>query len=174
MDLVKEYSSTDSSEVENYGNSKYESSAEPEIEKNMASKNHAKIQSRLAKILGNHYDENYDIYTEFEIELVGKRVIPDVSIHPLEPSDWKKDVVRGNEAPLLAIEIISPKQAFNEIVDKIYNVYFPAGMKSAWVVLPPVESIMLFQPNQKTKTLNEGILKDTASGFEIDLDKVFK
>jgi hypothetical protein len=47
-------------------------------------------------------------------------------------------------------------------------------MKSAWVVLPPVESIMLFQPNQKTKTLNEGILKDAASGFEIDLDKVFK
>ena len=148
--------------------------AEPAIEKNMASKNHARIQSRLAKILSVQYDEKFDIYTEFEVELLEKRVIPDVSIYPIEPSNWKNDVVRGDTAPLLAIEILSPKQAFNDITDKIHTIYFPAGMASVWVVLPPVESIMVFKPNQKTKTFNEGILKDAASGFEVDIDKVFK
>ena len=33
---------------------------------------------------------------------------------------------------------------------------------------------MLFKPNEKTHTFNEGIFKDTTSGFEVDLDKVFK
>lgn len=148
--------------------------AELEIEKNMASKNHARIQSRLAKMLNVQYDENFDIYTEFEIELLEKRVIPDLSIYPIEPSDWKNDVIRGDTAPLLAIEILSPRQAFNDITDKIHTIYFPSGMASVWVVLPPVESIMVFKPNQKTQTFNEGLLKDAASGFEVDLDKVFR
>ncbi len=152
----------------------YEQDAEIEIEKNMASKNHAKIQSRLAKVLGNAYDENYDILTEFEIELVGKKVIPDVSILPAEPSDWKNDLIRGEDAPILAIEILSPKQAFNDITDKIYNVYFPAGVRSAWVVLPPTESVMVFTPDDEVKTYRRGIVKDSASGFEVDLAKIFK
>jgi Uma2 family endonuclease len=148
--------------------------AEPVIEKNTASRNHAKIQSRLAKDLGNNYDENYDIYTEFEIELLGKKVIPDVSILPIQPSDWKNDLIRGQEAPILVIEILSPKQAFNDITDKIYNIYFPAGVSSAWVVLPPTESVMVFTPNDDIKTIRRGIVKDDTSGFEVDFSKIFR
>ena len=151
----------------------YEQDAEPEIEKTMASKNHAKIQSRLAKILGNAYDENFDIFTEFEVEIVGKKVIPDVSIYPIEPSDWDNDVIRGDTAPILAIEILSPRQAFDEVVTKIKEVYFPAGSKSAWIVLPKTRMIMLFTPDDEIQTFRKGILQDTASGFDIDLNKVF-
>ena len=169
MELTKAYP-TYSSDVD----VDKDETAEPEIEKSMASKNHARIQSRLAKILSVQYDESFDIYTEFEVELIGKRVIPDVSIYPIEPSDWLNDVIRGNSVPLLAIEILSPRQAFNDIMDKIHNVYFPAGMKSVWVVIPPAEVIMIFKPNKKTKTFDEGVLKDAASGFDIDLGKVFR
>jgi Uma2 family endonuclease len=151
----------------------YEQAAEPEIEKTMASKNHAKIQSRLAKILGNAYDENFDIFTEFEVEIVGKKVIPDVSIYPIEPSDWDNDVIRGDTAPILAIEILSPRQAFDEVVTKIKEVYFPAGSKSAWIVLPKTRMVMLFTPDDEIQTFRKGILQDKASGFDIDLNKVF-
>lgn len=151
----------------------YERIAESEISKSMSSRNHAKIQSRMAKILGNQYDENYDILTEFEVELLGKRVVPDVCICPYEPSNWQHDVIRGAELPLLLVEILSPRQAFEDIMEKIRDIYFPAGAKSVWVVLPSTESIVVFKPNIKPQTFNQGILKDATSGFEIDLDKVF-
>jgi Uma2 family endonuclease len=151
----------------------YERLAESEISKSMASRNHAKIQSRMAKILGNQYDENYDVLTEFEVELVSKRVVPDVCICPLEPSNWQNDVIRGSELPLLLVEILSPRQAFDDIMEKIRDIYFPAGAKSVWVVLPSAESIMVFKPHSKPATFSQGILKDATSGFDIDLDKVF-
>lgn len=152
----------------------YERDAEPEMSKNMASKNHGKIQSRLAAVLNYNYDEAFDIYTEFELELLGKRVVPDLSVFPLEPSNWQRDVIRGKDIPVLAIEIVSPKQAFNDIVEKVNDVYFPAGMSSVWVVLPPAESIMIFKPNVKPQIFNEGILKDPISGFDVDLKRIFK
>jgi Uma2 family endonuclease len=168
MDLVKniEYDITYADE--------YENTAEPEIEKNMASKNHAKIQSRLAKELGVSYDDRFDIYTEFEIELLGKRVVPDVSVYPLEPSNWKKDIIRGDESPVLAIEILSPKQSYDEVVLKIRETYLPAGVRSAWFVLPSTEMVMIFTPDDVVKTFSSGILKDDVSGFEVDLNKIFR
>ncbi len=162
-----------STNQQNIDSDVYEQEAEREIEKSMASKNHAKIQSRLAKILGNAYDEKFDIYTEFEVEIVGKKVIPDVSIYPLEPSDWDNDIIRGDTAPIVAIEILSPQQAFDEIVTKIKEIYFPAGSKSAWIVLPKTRMVMLFTPDDDIQTFRKGILTDKASGFDIDLNMIF-
>jgi Uma2 family endonuclease len=152
----------------------YERLSEPEIEKSMASKNHAKIQSRLARLLGNQYEENYDVYTEYELELVGKKVVPDVCLLPIEDSNWLKDVIRGTDVPNLIIEILSPRQAFTDITEKIVDTYIPAGATSVWVILPPAMSLMIFTPQGKPQTYNTGIIKDSYSGFEIDLDKVFK
>ena len=152
-----------------------EQTAEVEIDKNMASRNHAKIQSRLAKVLGNSYDENYDIFTEYELELLSKRVVPDVSIHPIEPSNWQKDVIRGTEPPLLAIEILSPRQSYDEIVIKIREIYLPAGVRSAWFIIPSTGIVQIFTPDGEIQTVSKkGILKDSASGFEVDLDKIFR
>ncbi len=153
----------------------YEQPAEVEIHKNMASRNHAKIQSRLAKVLGNSYDENYDVFTEFEMELIGKKVIPDVSMLPLQPSNWQKDEIRGTEPPILAIEILSPRQSYDEIVTKIREIYLPAGVRSVWFIIPSTGIIQIFTPDSKIRTIAEGgILKDTASGFEVDLSKIFR
>ncbi len=99
--------------------------------------------------------------------------VPDLCIYDKTLRNWSVDVIKTKNPPLLAIEILSPRQAFDDIVEKINNIYFPAGMPSVWVILPSVQSIMLFKPDEKTKTLSEGILEDTASGFSLDIDKVF-
>jgi hypothetical protein len=52
-------------------------------------------------------------------------------------------------------------------MDKIRTIDFPAGMQLAWVVLPSVQSIMLFKPKTKPKLFNSGIMKDDVSGFGI-------
>jgi Uma2 family endonuclease len=146
-----------------------------ELERNkpMPSLNHARVQSRIIKHLAIAYDQEYDILSELTIAFPVKPAVPDVCIYPITQPVWHKDVVKKQDFPLLVIEILSSKQAFDEIVDKINDIYFPAGVPSAWVILPSAQSVMIFTPNEKPKTYASGIMKDEASGFEIDLDKVF-
>jgi Uma2 family endonuclease len=146
-----------------------------ELERNkpMPSLNHARLQARLVRQLANAYSEEYEIFSELTIDFPVKPAIPDVCIYPITPVDWENDVIRCQEVPLLAIEILSPKQAFDDILDKIKKIYFPAGMTSVWVVLPSAQSMMVFKPNQRPQTYNSGLVKDDTSGFEVDLDKIF-
>jgi Uma2 family endonuclease len=146
-----------------------------ELERNkpMPSLNHARIQVSLAAHLFNAYAHDYDILSELTISFPVRPAVPDVCIYPKTPPVWRKDVIKKQDFPLMVIEILSPKQAFDDIMDKINDIYFPAGVLSAWVVLPSAQSVMIFTPNEKPKTYTSGIMRDDASGFEIDLDKIF-
>jgi Uma2 family endonuclease len=146
-----------------------------ELERNkpMPSLNHAKIQMRLVAHLFNAYAQEYDVLPELSIAFPAKPAVPDIAIYPKVADDWKNDIIKRAELPLLVVEILSPKQIFDDIMDKINDIYFPAGLKSAWVVLPSAQSVMIFTPNAKPQTFNSGIMHDAASGFEVDLDKVF-
>ena len=146
-----------------------------ELERNkpMPSLNHARIQMRLVAHLFNAYAHAYDVLPELSIDFPVKPAVPDVCIYPITPADWQNDVIKRVDIPLLAIEILSPRQIFDDIIDKIQKIYFPAGMSSVWVVLPSVQSVMIFTPNAKPQMYTSGIMHDAASGFEIDLDKIF-
>ncbi len=142
--------------------------------KPMPSKNHSKVQTRIASALSAKYENEFDVLTELDIELAGKKSVPDVVVYPYETSDWENDVIRSIQLPSLIIEILSPRQSFDEVVSKIRTIYFPAGVKSVWFVTPSTQSLLHFIPNQKPKKYNEGIFKDKVSGFEIDLDRLFR
>lgn len=145
-----------------------------ERNKPMPSKNHSRIQSRLVYLLTSSYGKNFDIFPEFELELLGKKTVPDVSIFPYTPADWENDELRSKDAPILAIEILSPKQASGILTKKIRTNYFKAGVKSAWIVFPDLKNIIVMHPNGNIQTYYHGIMHDVASGFEVDLDEVFK
>jgi Uma2 family endonuclease len=145
-----------------------------ERNKPMPSKNHSRIQRRLTVVLDKLLGDEFDIYPEFEIELLGKKSVPDLSILPIELPDWEHDVVRGKDAPILTIEILSPKQALGTLSKKIRDIYFPAGVKSSWIVMPDLKSITIMHPNGAIKTFNQGILTDSALGLETNLADIFK
>ncbi len=145
-----------------------------ERNKPMPSKNHSRIQRRLVRMFDNAYGEEFDVFPEFELELLGKKAVPDVSIFPFAPSDWENDELRSKVAPILAIEILSPKQASGVLSKKIRTNYFKAGVKSAWIVFPDLKNITVLHPNGAIQTYYRGILKDVEAGFEIDVDEVFK
>ena len=142
--------------------------------KPMPSLNHAKLQALLAAYFVVNYGENFDIFTEIEIELLDKRAVPDLAVYPIQASDWESDIIRRTDAPILTIEILSPKQALDDILAKIRTIYFPGGVQSSWVLIPAMRSINVMTSDKKIKSYNEGILKDDVSGFEIDLGKIFK
>lgn len=146
-----------------------------ELERNkpMPSLNHARIQASLIWLLISAYRKEYDILSELKVDFPVKPAVPDVCIYPITPADWQNDVIKRVDIPLLAIEILSSRQVFDDIMDKIQKIYFPAGMASVWVVLPSAQSIMIFTPNAKPQTFTSGIMHDAASGFEVDLDKIF-
>lgn len=173
MELVASYLSAAATEAQPQVDS-YETQYEQERGKPMPSKNHAILQGEIYYELRTQFGTQFDILPELSLDLVSGRATPDLCIYEKLTRDWRKDVIKTKEPPIMAIEILSPKQNFNDITDKINDIYFPAGVKSVWVVLPQVESFMLFKPNEKTNTYNEGIFKDDASGFEVDLDKIFK
>ncbi len=142
--------------------------------KPMPSRNHAKIQRRLCDALHAQYGREYDVLPEFEMELLQKKSVPDVSVYPFKPSNWEEDEMRAKEPPVLAVEILSPKQILGDVLHKIRSNYFPAGVLSAWVVLPSLKTITVMLPNGKIQNFNEGILKDKTTGFEVDLKDIFQ
>ena len=135
--------------------------------------NHSRLTYRISMQL-TKYDEQFDILPELEFELLVDRAKPDISICKKMPVDWVHDIIRLKEPPITAIEILSPKQAYNDLTDKIYDNYFHSGVQSVWLVIPSVKAIQLFIPEQPVKYFTDGIFTDPISGIELDLKTIFK
>lgn len=135
--------------------------------------NHSRLIHRISLLL-SAYEERYDVLPELEFELSTGRQKPDVALLPKLTYNWEEDIIRFPEPPITAIEILSPTQAFDAVASKIRKLYFPAGVQSAWLVVPFIKTIHLFLPNQAVTTFSTGLLRDPASGIEVVVDNIFK
>lgn len=136
--------------------------------------NHSRLTSRITWLLSAAYDAQYDVLTELEFELGTGRLKPDVALLPKLTYDWQEDVIRFPEPPITAIEILSPTQAFDAVASKISKLYLPAGVRSAWLVVPFVKTIHLFLPDGSITTFTANVLRDPATGVELSLETVFQ
>lgn len=139
----------------------------------LLSVNHSRTIQRISTYL-ERYDETYDILPELEMRLNEKPVKPDVSVYPNLSEDWDTDIIFITEPPIIAIEVLSPKQAMSELTDKTNNIYFPAGVKSVWIVVPLLQTVTIRTPDGKKVTFSEGIMKDPVIGIEIPFDQIFR
>ncbi len=135
--------------------------------------NHSRIIYRLSVAL-NQYEDRYDIFPELELELSTGKCKPDVSIYPTVPTDWLNDVIFYTKPPILAIEILSPKQALNDLTDKAYKQYFPAGVQVVWIVVPVLQHVYAFFTNGTRQNCYNGVLYDTVTGISLDLTTIFR
>ena len=135
--------------------------------------NHSRTIQRISTYL-ERYDDIYDILPELEMKLNGKPVKPDVSVYPNLSEDWDTDIIFITEPPIIAIEVLSPKQPMTDITDKINNIYFPAGVKSVWIVIPLLQSVTIVIPNMPKITYSEGIIKDPVIGIELPINTIFR
>ncbi len=87
--------------------------------------------------------------------------------------DLLADEIKVSEVPITTIEILSPKQNIEDIKNKFFNIYFPAGVKSAWLIIPPLRSVHIFTPDKKFVSYNAGKLTDKACEVELELDNFF-
>lgn len=144
------------------------------ISEDVGSLNHSKLQARITTALNNAYGDEYEALTEISLDLPQGTVEPDVAVFPIIEDDWMNDVVKTTELPILAIEILSPRQVLTDVTDKILKTYLKAGIKSVWLVIPTTETIHVIHPLQKMKTFSHGRVHDAVSGIELDMDAIFR
>jgi Uma2 family endonuclease len=140
--------------------------------KPMPSEIHGYIQGRLIARL-YAYEDHYNILSELSLELNNWGSVPDIAIYPKRKMNFREDRTEVTTPPLCAIEILSPSQSLQELVNKASN-YFQHGVKSCWLVIPSLENIYVFSsPETYSIFRSNQMLSDTALGIELELAKIF-
>ncbi|OQW93498.1 MAG: hypothetical protein BWK79_10790 [Beggiatoa sp. IS2] len=144
------------------------------------SHNHSYLQSRLTKLLDT---DKYTTFVELSLELshldlsqfdieAREEVKPDVCIYPKRRLSRPNDILKMSEMPLLAIEIISPKQGIYGIIEK-FRVYFALGIKSCWLVEPTIETVTVYSAIDQRKTFVNGEVIDETLNIRLPVQDIF-
>jgi Uma2 family endonuclease len=141
--------------------------------KPMPSEVHGYVQSKLILRIGSAYEDQYDLFSELSLDLNDWSSVPDIAVYPKRKMNFREDRIEVTTPPLCAIEILSPSQSLQELVNKASN-YFQHGVKSCWLVLPSLENIYVFSsPESYNIFRSTQTLSDPALGIELELSKVF-
>lgn len=76
------------------------------------------------------------------------------------------------EMPLMALEIVSPRQGMYEIAEKV-RLYFALGIQSCWVVEPVTHTITVYTSAEQWETFARGAVVDGNLGIELPLSAIF-
>ena len=146
---------------------------EQERGKTMPSKLHGRIQLKLGTALENAYGNKYSLFSELSLNLNDWDSVPDLSIYPKMEFTYSEDEVELTEAPLCAIEILSPSQSLQELIVKARK-YFSYGVKSCWLVIPLLKNVYVFSsPDDYQIFRDTQTLHDTVIDVRLELSKVF-
>lgn len=141
--------------------------------KPVPSLNHAIVQTRLLINLSIQY-EQYQILSELPLELPTGRFTPDLTFCEPRSADFRNDEIRVTEPPLGTIEILSPTQALDDLVEKAMS-YFAAGVRSCWIVLPALKNVYVFSdPDTYRIFRHDEVLTDEKLGITLPLEPIFK
>ncbi len=136
----------------------------------MPSRNHGRVQTNL--IVEFFQQQQFSIYSELTLTIGAANFTPDIGIYPWEPADYRHDEIPRAELPLVAVEILSPSQSHQEVVEKA-EVYLRHGVKSCWIMSPPLRTVTVLLPDGREEVFQLGVVKDPAVGLTADLTKVF-
>lgn len=154
-------------------------------ELDVGSVNHSLIQARLTRLLSEN--EQFTVMVELSLDVkqmdlsrfnlkVKDELVPDVCVYVGEFSEPDMDdLLTMSQMPDLAIEILSPSQSVNFLIRKI-KAYFALGVKSCWLVVPPMTQVSVYQQANwhKTFDLNDTEIVDEALGIRLPIQSVFK
>jgi Uma2 family endonuclease len=132
---------------------------------------HAYLSSNLIALL--HKFEQYSIFSELTLQINGKDYIPAISVYYKTKVNFLAgDIIKMTEMPLLAVEILSPSQGMQEMLDK-FEIYFGAGIKSCWLVVPIPQSVIVYSSLQRAKTFYQADVADEIIGITLSFSELF-
>ena len=148
-----------------------QSAYERERGKPMPSKVHGITQIRLGAAMAPWFDQ-YTVIGELALDLGGRPLTPDLCVYPRLEIDYTDDEIRMTEPPLLAVEIVSPTQGVQELLDKIRHM-LQHGVQSCWLVLPAIQAVTVFTADMKQTTFTEGEIADPTVAMKICIEDIF-
>jgi Uma2 family endonuclease len=104
---------------------------------------------------------------------------PDVSFVSSAKWPWNRpapEVAAWDMIPDLAIEVISPTNKMEEVMDKM-DEYFRAGVSKVWIVLPVQQRIFIFESVTKVRVLTRADTFEDATlfpGLSLPLTSLFE
>lgn len=142
---------------------------------------HGKIQRRMGARIGDFVDQNElgEVTTESGF-ILGRDpdVIrgPDVAYLSKARSPNPDLTAYIPMGPDLAVEIVSPGDTAQEVLDKVEE-YFKAGTRLVWVVYPEKRKVYAYQSSESVQIVGiEGTLEggDVLPGFVLSMRDIFK
>ncbi|PSQ89167.1 MAG: Uma2 family endonuclease [Bacteroidetes bacterium QS_4_64_154] len=118
------------------------------------------------------YGPHFQVLSELTLRLGDRDLTPDLSVYRDLEVDFTRDETRMTGPPLLAIEISSPTQGIQDLVDKAWYL-MEHGVESCWIVQPPLRTITVFTPDMDSTTYSSGVVPDLTTEIEVDLADVF-
>ena len=139
----------------------------------MPSRNHSRTAHNLSVLL-DRFKDRFSIHQQLSLNLDGWQTIPDLCLYPRGSlsSDWLTDEDEVKAPPLLVIEILSPKENLQPLVDKIRE-YGQHGVESCWLVEPATRVVSVFPALGGSRAFAEGNLRDETAAIEIPLAQIF-
>jgi Uma2 family endonuclease len=144
---------------------------ERERGKPMPSKLHSIAQTNLLIRLAE-YRPRFQVLSELTLRLGDRDLTPDLCLYEDLEVDFTHDESQVTEPPLLAVEIASPTQSVQDLVDKI-RFLIEHGVQSGWLVQPPLRTITVFSEDMTSNTYDQGTVIDPTTEIEVDIDEVF-
>ena len=152
---------------------RYESEYEIERNKPMPNRIHGVIQSCIGYLLRLQYGDRFQFGSEVSLA-TNPPTTPDLCIFNKKKLRLRDIEAKETEMPLTVIEIISPSQSIDFLQDKAWNIYFPIGIGSVWLVVPELKAIQLLLPNDEQYLFYNDTLTDPTTGIQIPVEKVFE
>jgi len=109
-----------------------------EIQKPFPKKLHALIQMYLLILLKSTLPQEYRVLPELNVICSGDRIVPDLTVYAGAAAHARGAKFEDGDlvdAPLLAVEIASPGQAFSDLLSKCERLV-NAGTPMTWIILP--------------------------------------
>lgn len=150
------------------------SAYEKERNKPMPNKIHGVLQTKISYLLIKGYGEKYLFSSEVTLATQPKTSTPDICIFPKKKLDLMAVEAKETEAPTTTIEIQSPTQSIDELQKKARDLYFPFGVKTAWIAIPALKAVQIITADNQQFFYNSGNLKDPETGIEISVEKIFE
>lgn len=147
----------------------------------MGSFNHGYTQLRLGGLLDRF--GKFTPVAELSLDVSGidlsqfdlrskTELIPDIALYSKRPLSRPTDIQRMSEMPLVAIEILSPRQGFDEILEK-FKAYFALGIRSCWLVAPAINAVTIYTSPTQWTNFVEGDVVDEPIGIRLSLNEIF-
>lgn len=137
-------------------------------DKEVPSLNHSYICLQIIRQLL----ENPDIEPLPELTLdIEKGITPDICVYPkakIRPN-FRRDITKFSEMPILAIEVISVSQSIQDLLIKA-DILVKNGVKAVWTIEPFTNTIFVTTPGSEEKFTSQEIKSE---GIKVDFKKIF-